>query len=100
MIVRALVILLLAVDVLIALGCPPLLVIGLAYVRLEGAALALVTLVLVACWLVVPWGALIVAWRQRRRGASHGRIALTLLIPIVTALIAQGLLERLPTRGV
>ena len=97
---RALVVILIVIDALIALGGPPFLMIALAYVRLEGASLALVTLVFVVCWLVVPWGALIVAWRQRRHGASHGRVALTLLIPIVAALIAQGVLERLPTRGV
>jgi hypothetical protein len=97
---RVVVILLIVLDAFIALGCPPFLLIALAYVKLDAMPGALIALAFTLCWVVAPWGALIVAWRQARRGAGRGRIALILLVPIVAALIGQVLLERLPTRGV
>jgi hypothetical protein len=96
---RALVVILVVIDALIAL-VGPVMLLTLAWVRLEGTPAALVTLAFIVCWVIAPWSALIVAWRQRRHGARHGRVVLILLIPIVTALIAQWLLEQLPMRGV
>src|SRR5438552_3835102 len=87
-------------DAWVALGGPPFVVIALAYVRLEGLGLGLAALVFILCWAVAPWAALVIAWRQSRRGAGRGRIALILLIPLVLALLAGALLGSLPTKGV
>ena len=87
-------------DVWAALGGPPFVVIALAYVRLEGLGAALAGLVFFLCWAVAPWAALVIAWRQSRRGASRGRIAVTLLIPLVLALLAGGLLGSLPIKSI
>ena len=97
---RALIILLVVIDVLIALGGLPFFVIAGAYINADATTTNTALAVLFACWVVAPWAALIVARRQSRRGAGRRRIALILLVPIMLALVAQAILERLPTHGV
>lgn len=97
---RAIIVLLALFDGLFALGGPFYLLIVMAYVNLDGPATAAVGLALAVCWVVAPWAALVVAWRASRRGAASGRIALILLAALVLALLGQGLVERLPLRGV
>ena len=97
---RAVVVILVLLDVWAAVGGPPFLVIALAYLRLEGVGLWLAALAFVLCWAVVPWAALFVAWRASRRGASRGRVAIILLIPLVLALLAGGLLGSLPMKSI
>src|SRR5215470_7497782 len=100
MIVRGLVVILVVLNVWAALGGPPFVFVALAYVRIDGPALWLAALAFMLCWAVAPWTALVVAWRQSRRGAGRGQVALILLVPLVLALLAGGLLGSLPMRGV
>jgi hypothetical protein len=94
------IILLVVLDVFMALGALPLLLIVGAYINLEGPLALIAMVALFVCWFVAPIAALIVAWRQGRRGAGRGRIALILLAALVLALVGQGILEQLPVRGV
>jgi hypothetical protein len=88
------------IDVWIALCGLPFLVLALAWLHLETTGITLAALVFGLCWVIAPWAALVIAWQQSRRGAGRGRIAITLAVPVVLAMIGGSLLGILPMQGV